>query len=71
MLGFRLFRPFFIPSLRRLIMHASSRSSRSVGLLIEGRPAEEPKKRRTGGGLGSPAAMVAGVLPVGYLPPVG
>ena len=49
-------------------MHASSGSSRSIGLHIEGRPAEESKSGRTGGGLGSPAVVVAGVLPVGYLP---
>ena len=52
-------------------MRASSRSSRFVGLLIERRPAEESKSRRTGGGLGSPADVVAGVLPVGYPPPPG
>ena len=52
-------------------MHASSGSSRSVGLRIERRPAKEPKSRRTGSGLGSLAAVVAGVLLVGYLPPPG
>ena len=40
-------------------------------LRIEGRPAEEPEYGQTGGRLGSPAAVVAGVLPVGYLPPPG
>ena len=50
-------------------MHASSRSSRSVGMRIEGRPAKEPKSGRTDCGLGSPAIVVVGVLPVGYLPP--
>ena len=52
-------------------MHASSRSSHSVGLRIEGRPAEESESGRTGGGLGSLVAVVARVLPVGYLPPPG
>ena len=61
----------FILSLYRLIIHASSRSSRSVGLRIEGRLAEEFDSGRTGGRLDSPAAVVAGVLPVGYLPPPG
>ena len=58
----------FVLSLRRLVMGASSRSSCSIGQRIEGRLAEEPESRQTGGGLGSPAAVVAGVLPVGYLP---
>ena len=61
----------FVLSLRCLIMHASSVSSRSVGLRIEGRPAEEFESGRIGGGLGSPAAVVVGVLLVGYLPPPG
>ena len=52
-------------------MRASFGSFRSVGLRIEGRPAEEPKSGRTGCGLGSPTVVVAGVLPVGYLPPPG
>ena len=52
-------------------MHASSRSSHSVGLRIEGRPVEESESGRTSDGLGSPAVVVAGVLPVGYLPPPG
>ena len=50
-------------------MRASSGSFRLVGLRIEGRPTEESKSGRTGGGLGIPAAVVAEVLPVGYLPP--
>ena len=62
---------FFALSLRRLIMHASFGSSRSISLRIEGRPVEESKSGRTGGGLGSPAVAVAEVLPVGYLPPPG
>ena len=33
----------FVLSLHRLIIRASSRSSCSVGLLIKGRPAEEPE----------------------------
>ena len=52
-------------------MRASSGSSCFVGLLIEGRPAEDFELARPGGGLGSPIAMVAGVLPIGYLPPPG
>ena len=48
--------------LRRLVMRAS------VGLRIEGRPAEESVSRQNGGGLGGPAAVVVRVLPVGYLP---
>ena len=59
----------FVLSLRRLVMRASSRSSRSVSLCIEGRPGEEPESRQTGGELGSPATVVARVLPIGYLPP--
>ena len=61
----------FILSLRLLIMRASFGSSRSVGLRIEGRLTEEPESGQTGSGLGSPATVVAGVLPVGYLPPPG
>ena len=59
---------FLVLSLRRLIMHASSRSSRSIGLRIEGRPIEDSKSGLPGGELHSPAAVVAGVLLVGYLP---
>ena len=59
----------FVLSLRRLVMRASSGSSHSVGLRIEGKPAEEPESGQTSGGLGSPTVVVAGVLPVGYLPP--
>ena len=61
----------FVLSLRRLIMRASSRSSLSVGPRIEGRLAEDFESAQPGGGLGSPAAVVAGVLLVGYLPPPG
>ena len=49
-------------------MRASSGSSRFIGLRIEGRPAEESESGRTSGRLGSPAAVVAGVFPIGYLP---
>ena len=56
----------FVP--RRLIMRASFGSSRSVGLRIKGRPTEDSESTRPGGGLGSPAAVVVGVLSVGYLP---
>ena len=56
----------FVLSLRCLIMHASSKSSRSVGLRIEGRPAEESESGRTGGELGNPTVVVVGVLSVGY-----
>ena len=52
-------------------MRASSRSSCFFGLRIEGRPAEDSESGRPGGGFGSPTAVVAGVLPVGYLPPPG
>ena len=52
-------------------MRASSGSSCSVGLRIEGRQAEVPESGQTGGGLGGPAAVVAEVLPVGYRPPPG
>ena len=48
-------------------MRASSGSSRFVDLRIEGRSAEESKSGRIGGGLGSLAVVVGGVLPVGYL----
>ena len=58
----------FILSLYRLVMRASSRSSRSIGLRIEGRSTEESVSGQTGGGLGGPTAVVIGVLPVGYLP---
>ena len=61
----------FVLSLHRLIMHASSESSRSVGLRIEGRLAEESESGRTGDRLGSPAAVVTRVLLIGYLPPPG
>ena len=47
-------------------MRASSRSSRSVVLRIKGRLAKDSE---SSGKLNSPAAVVAGVLLVGYLPP--
>ena len=50
-------------------MRASSGSSCSIGLHIEGRPAEDSESRLPGGGLGSPTVVVVEVLPVGYLPP--
>ena len=59
----------FVLSLSRLVMRASSRSSRSIGLRIEGRPAEESLSGKIGGELSNPTAVVTGVLPVGYLPP--
>ena len=49
-------------------MRASSRSSHSISLRIEERSAEEPESGQTGGGLGSFAAMIARVHPIGYLP---
>ena len=49
-------------------MRASFGSSRVVGLRIEGRSAEDLESGRPGSRLGSPAAVVAGVLSVGYLP---
>ena len=61
----------FVLSLRGLIMRASSGSSRSVGLRIKGRSAEDSESTRPGGGLGSPTVVVIGVLPVGYLPSPG
>ena len=61
----------FVLSLPRLIMCAFFRPSRSVSLRIEGRPVEKLESRRTGGGLNSPTAVVAGVLPLGYLSPLG
>ena len=61
----------FVLSLPLLVMSASSGSSRSVGLRIEGRLDEEPESGKTGGGLGGPTVVVARVLPVGYLPPPG
>ena len=50
-------------------MRASSGSSRSIGLHIEGRSAEDSESGRLSGELGSPIAVVAGVLPIGCLPP--
>ena len=61
----------FVLSFRRLVIRASHGSSRSVGLHIEGRPAEEPESGKTSGRFGGPAIVVTGVLPVGYLPPLG
>ena len=58
----------FVLFLRRLMMHASSGSSRYVGLHIEGRPVKESESRQTGGELDSPAVVVVGILPLGYLP---
>ena len=52
----------------RLIMRAFSGPSCPVGLRIEGRPYEESDSGRSGGGFGSPTAVVARVLPFGYLP---
>ena len=43
----------------------------SVGLRIKGRPVDESTLGKNGDGLGGPVAVVAGVLPVGYLPPPG
>ena len=51
-------------------MHASSGSSRSVGLRIEGRPAEDSESTRPGSGPSSPTIVVAKVLPIGYLSPL-
>ena len=66
--GSAFFGVSFILPFHRLIMRASSRSSHPVGLCIEGRPTEESESGRTGGGFGSPAAVVVVVLPAGYLP---
>ena len=67
-LGPTSFIVLFVLSLLRLVMRASSRSSRSISLRIEERSAKEPESGQTGGGLGSFAAMVARVHPIGYLP---
>ena len=61
----------FVLSLRRLVMRASFGSSHSVGLRIGGRLAEESMSGQTGDGLRGPIAVVARVLPVGYLPSPG
>ena len=50
-------------------MRAYSRSSCSVSMRIEGRPAEDSESARPGGGLDSPATVVVWVFPMGYLPP--
>ena len=42
-----------------------------VGIRIEGRPSDESSSGQNGGGLGGPVIVVAGVLPIGYLPPLG
>ena len=52
-------------------MRASSGSSRSIGLPIKGRQAEDSESARPGGGLGSSTVVAVEVLPVGYLPPLG
>ena len=61
----------FVLSFHCLILCAFFGSSRFVSLRIEGRQAKEFELGGTGGGLGSPAAVVVGVLPLGYLPPPG
>ena len=61
----------FILSLTLLIMCASSKSSFFVDLRIGGRPAQDSESARSGGGLGSLAVVVIGVLPVGNLSPPG
>ena len=66
--GPAFFVALFVLSLRRLVMRASSGFSRPVGLRIEGRPAEESVLGKIGCRLDGPAVVVAGVLPVGYLP---
>ena len=40
----------------------------SIGPRIEGRPVDESASGQNGGGLGGPVAVVARVLPIGYLP---
>ena len=61
----------FVLSLYRLIMRAFSGSSHSMGLHIEGGPAEDSESAQPGGRLGSPVVVVVGVLLVCYLPPSG
>ena len=58
----------FVLSLCHLIMCASSGSSRSVGLRIKGRKAEDSESARPSDRFGSPVVVVIGVLPVDYLP---
>ena len=55
----------FVLSFRRLVMRAS------IGLRIEGRPAEESVSGRNNGRFDGPVVVVVGVLPIGYLPPLG
>ena len=62
-LGSRLFRCFV-----HYLSQSLTGSSRSVGLRIEGRPAEESVSGQTGSGLDGPTAVVVRVLPVGYPP---
>ena len=64
-LGPASFVALFILPFRRLVMRAS------IGLRIEGRPIEESVSGQNDGGLGGPVTAVAGVLPIGYLPPLG
>ena len=49
-------------------MRASFTYSCSIGLRIEGRSAEDSESAQQCDGLGSPAAVIVEVLPVGYLP---
>ena len=70
-LGFHLF--------RRFVRFLSQPLNRACFLWVfsfctltyRGKPVEESKSGRTGGGFNSPTVVVAGVLPVGYLPPPG
>ena len=63
--GLAFFVTLLILSLYCVVMRAF------VGLRIEGRPTEEYVSGQTGGRPSVPAAMVVGVLPVGYLPSLG
>ena len=70
-MGSRLFHRFVRSFSLSLIMRASSGSSHSISLRIEGRPVEDSESARPGSGLCSPATVVVRVRPVGYLPPPG
>ena len=70
-LGFRLFLVSCVLPFYRLIMRVSFGPSHLGGLRIKEKTTEESELGRAGGGFGSPAFVVVGVLPVGYLSPLG
>ena len=63
--GPTFFNVFLVLFFRRLVTRAY------VGLRIEGWSADESVSGQNGGGPRGPAVVVAGVLPVGYLPSLG